>query len=593
MLLAIVALFALSGCGVPKSVSTGTRGPSATETGPPEETYCATPISYSSPSITITGAATYQAREIFTSGSGGLGAPGSPRPIRYAEVSVKDSSGNVVQCATTTGTGTFSFAMPNNGSTYTVFINSRSNNAELIASVLTAPQENKPYKISTSFNTTGNDGDTKSVGTINATATGEILGAAFNILDQLLNANIYLRSQVANCSSTYSGCIDFTVAPKVSAYWKAGLNPGVYLNSSSVLSYYVPGYSRLFILGGVNGNVNNMDTDHFDNSVILHEYGHFLEDQIFKSNSPGGSHNGNKIIDPRLAWSEGFGNFFQAAVRNDPTYIDTAGNSSGVTRFYFYLNLETAASNNDLPAAMGEGNFREFSVTRFLWDMLDNTIAETENGALDDITGAFKDIWASLTKLTNGLNDPTLVFRNIGDFHLSQVWLQDNNGGRDLASLRTIEQHQPDKRDYAQPIAPGSCADITLTPYNSMTDNGSFSTSDLLRNNDFYHLKVNSNLSNVNFKLITDDLDDIGPKADADFYIYNRNARFGNSSDWIGYSQSDPSPTLAQLDTEEINIGILPAGDYLINVNVYTGLSSVGGVFSYKILMNGSQLCPQ
>src|SRR6185295_15313242 len=104
-------------------------------------------------------------------------------------------------------------------------------------------------------------------------------------------------------------------------------------------------------------DTDNSDTDHFDNSVIIHEYGHFLEDNMFNSDSPGGSHNGDKVIDPRLAWSEGWGNFIQGAVRNVARYTDSLGNDDGTTRLIYDADMENAQIGNDTPNANGEGNF--------------------------------------------------------------------------------------------------------------------------------------------------------------------------------------------------------------------------------------------
>jgi hypothetical protein len=146
------------------------------------------------------------------------------------------------------------------------------------------------------------------LGTLTALATTEdgLLGGAFNILDQLHNANDFIRSKAGSCGSNFVGCPNFTVAPKVAVYWEPGFNPGSYFEGSSALSFYIPGFSRLFILGGVNGDINYSDTDHFDNSVIIHEFGHFLEDSMFVSDSPGGEHNGNRVIDFCFVWFEGF-----------------------------------------------------------------------------------------------------------------------------------------------------------------------------------------------------------------------------------------------------------------------------------------------
>src|SRR5690606_13846811 len=109
------------------------------------------------------------------------------------------------------------------------------------------------------------------------------------------------------------------------------------------------------------------DTDHFDDSIILHEYGHFLEDVYSKTNSPGGVHTGETILDPRLAWGEGWANYFQAAVTGNPVYRDTFGTSLGFSGVYFNENLESGTS--DTPNNPGEGNFREFAITRALWDI--------------------------------------------------------------------------------------------------------------------------------------------------------------------------------------------------------------------------------
>lgn len=566
--------FGVLGCGSSKSSTSTSSDPIAIIAGPPEAAYCSTTTSYSSP-ITISGQATYQARQ--HTGSG-LGGAGSAQPIRYAEIIVKDSAGNIAQCAETDASGNYSFQLPNNSQSYTIYVNSRAYNSNLKASVLDSPDSKLYYSISQSFTADGS----KTLSTINASVTGEILGGAFNILDQLAEANVYLKAQVNNCSGTYTGCVNVSVAPKVEAYWKKGINPGIYLNSSSVVSYYLPGYSRLFILGGVNGDTDNTDTDHFDNSVIIHEYGHFIEDNLFASNSPGGSHNGNKVIDPRLAWSEGFANFFQAAVLNNPAYQDTYGNSDGTTGFYFKVNLENVTT--DIPTAAGEGHFREFSITRLLWDAIDNTPTELVNSALDNVSSSFVDIWAALTKSDAGLNKTSLAFRNAGHFHL----YQDALSGTDFSNLRTMEYHAANTSYYAQYVTTGSTCSYSITPTSVTGDNGSFSTSDLLRNNDFYHLKITSSQS-VTLQLVYQDADASGNEADLDLYLYNSTARYGVSDDMVGKSENDPDGSTGSSEYESIST-TLGAGDYLINVKVYTG-GTLGTAANYTLKLNGSQLC--
>jgi len=69
----------------------------------------------------------------------------------------------------------------------------------------------------------------------------------------------------------------------------------------------------------VKGTVLN-DSDEYDDDIILHEFGHFVMHSLSTDSSPGGTHyiNGN-TQDTRLAWSEGWANFFSGLVRDaDP-----------------------------------------------------------------------------------------------------------------------------------------------------------------------------------------------------------------------------------------------------------------------------------
>ncbi len=568
---------------------------SPTYQGPPELNYCSGPLSYSD-SVTITGKGTYQSREPYyvSSSVGGLGAPGSPHPIRHAEVRVTNTNGDLIQCTETDETGSFRLQLPRGDGTFTLGIQARSFNSYVKASLLNAPEQNILYSLNTTVKANAN----QDIGTLNALATRDdgLLGGAFNILDQIHLANDFIRSKAANCSSVFSVCPNFTVTSKVSVYWQPGFNPGSYFGSTS-LSFYLPGYSRLFILGGLNGDVDNSDTDHFDNSVIIHEFGHFLEDTQFVSDSPGGEHNGNKVIDPRLAWSEGWGNFFQAAVRGDNYYIDTMGNTSGSTSFIFRIDLEPNGSSaaNDRPVFAGEGNFREFSVTRLLYDVNDSTSSDPNNDN-DSVNDDFVALWAGLVS-PNGFARSALEFRDIGALH--DVVQNILSPSHDWSSLRTVEKQGNNparfRQEYGQYVTTtaGGCNlnsnPYQISPYNSASDSGSFATSHLLRNNDFYHLKHNGGPLNLvlNYKTPS------GTEADLDLYLYNSSARYGVSDDIVAYSREEPATaTVGDIETESISLSSLPPGNYLINVMVYTGNSSVGSDTNYELLLGGINLCP-
>ncbi|MCB0413824.1 MAG: hypothetical protein KDD50_05795, partial [Bdellovibrionales bacterium] len=197
-----------------------------------EESYCSSPISYVS-GETITGKATFQARIVDTSASPteGLLGPGTAQAIKYAEIIVEDSQGNRVQCAETDSSGSFSFVVPQSVDSLKLRVMARANNSYIKTSVKVCPENESVYSLNTTFSTDGSS--TKDIGTVNASATGDLLGGAFNIYNQVLEANSYLRSKVSNCSSTYQGCTDFSVAPKSNIYWEKGFNPNLYFTSDS------------------------------------------------------------------------------------------------------------------------------------------------------------------------------------------------------------------------------------------------------------------------------------------------------------------------------------------------------------------------
>jgi hypothetical protein len=567
-----------------------------------EAAFCSTVTDYSG-GITVSGTASYTRRNPWGTagvGSGGLGGPlttsthpATVHPIRSAEIQVLDGGGNVIQCGTTNASGGFSLALPAGAGAYTISVNSRAFGAELKASVLDAPSSMKYYSLTASVTAT-----TSTSGlAMNATADGATLGGAFNILDQFYEANVYLRAQVASCSTTFSGCLDVNTSStvkKVIAYWMLGFNPNTYLGGSSTsgLSFYLPSEDSLYILGGIDGDTTTKDTDHFDNSIIIHEYGHFLEDAVGVTDSPGGSHDGNRIIDPRLAWSEGWGNFFQAAVLDSPLYRDTKGNDDGVTLYAFYVALESLSAY-DTPAAQGEGNFREFSVTRLLWDAID-TNGDTQNSATDNMSARFSDIWASFTSTTKGFGYAGYEFRSIGLLHL----IQQSFGQSNWSQLRTMERHDGNTSQYAQYVTTtcgaasfGGSYHYQLTPAVISGDNGSFSTSDRFYNNDFYHLKVTAS-GTYTIGLQFADADSSGVKADLDLYIYNASARYGVSADILGRSSNNNGGGSAATETESVAVSLSP-GDYLINVMAYTAVpSAVGGQAYYNVQINGSNLCP-
>jgi hypothetical protein len=508
---------------------------------------------------------------------------GEPNPIRHAEIRVTSSNGTILQCAETDQDGAFSFPVPHGGGDYLVSIASRSNNDKNTAYVLNNPTNNEFYAISQTVISTSNTTGIRLV----ASATGTMEGAAFNILDQIHKSQDYLRSQTAGCATTYSGCIPFTTAPIVYAYWMKGFNPGSYVGvAGSGISFYLNGKRELYILGGLNGNVDSADMDHFDNSVIIHEYAHFLEDQFGNPNSPGGSHNGNSVIDPRLAWGEGWANFFQGAVLSRALYRDTYGRigcttsqqQSTCTGHFFNepLNPEVGSNYNDKPVHEGEGNFREFSVARLLY--------RAASGPMN----AFAHIWAAFHG-ANSMRTANDSFKSIGRFHVIQNLLGTPSENSDWNSLRTAEMHRADLRDYASPLLiPGSSCSTPMTVRAVISSNPNITEIiDQFSNNDFYvysHPGGNLNVL-LEWTGVTD-------KADLDLFIYRPGYVYGNIRTVAAHSEAGNS---GPSGTEYLSRS-LPAGTYLINVKAYTGRdyypSSTTTNVTYTLKINGQLACP-
>ena len=105
------------------------------------------------------------------------------------------------------------------------------------------------------------------------------------------------------------------------------------------------------------------DTDEYDPHVILHEWGHYFEHRMSRTDSLGGLHSLNDRLDPRVAFSEAWGNALSAILLDDPTYRDSSGShqSSG-----FSFDLEAGQYANP-------GWFSEASIGAIIYDIFDET----------------------------------------------------------------------------------------------------------------------------------------------------------------------------------------------------------------------------
>ncbi len=627
----------LSACGAsfeasPESVVTKSEDP-----------YCGTAKTISGGTITVTGNAQFKSRKLTYSGSTWyLDYTFNTTAIAYAEIHVYDSSANLIQCGETDGSGNISVLIPSTANKqYILYVYSRASNNYYKVSVLNDINSNTPYNISKSFSS--GSGSSVSIGTLTAQADesldSSIAGGAFNIMNDVLKANNFLRAQTSS----------FTVAPKVTAYWKAGFNPNTYRGGSATsgISFYVPGTSSLYILGGINGNVKTSDTDHFDDSVVMHEYGHFLEDIYGESNSPGGSHNGNSIIDPRLAWSEGWANYIQAAIKTyiDSTdsskslYIDTYGykqSSSATSGFgqnvVFDMTADpTNASSYDNPGYAAEGMFREVSVSRTLYKTTSPTsVTYTYNGTSGkpSINIPFSYVWrvfsdgdSTTSPAQNGFHSSSVYFRSMGLFNyllntlITLHQADDSSTYSKLSSWTTMlgEEYQPTNNlEYGANLASGTCSDTTIQAVRNITTNKAVAcapigsstcssyayASNQLRSNDFYRYCYTGSNPNLTLTVTTAGSSTLNINVYSESYVYFEEifALAGQSSSSLLRSAS-----ISTTGTRTVSLSGLANGCYMVNIKVGTANSDgtdkstaqLASSWQYNLRNDGGQLCPQ
>jgi hypothetical protein len=293
-------------------------------------------------------------------------------PAREVTVQAIDAGNNSVLATTSTDdAGAYSVTVPANRN---LFIRAR---AEMVKTG-TAPTWNFTVRNNTNADALyALDGAAASSGTANSTRdlhapsgfgatsyTGERAAAPFAVLDTVFRAKQLILSAAPTAAF-----------PALSLFWSEDNRPTAgrfcpndgdigtssYIVFSGEQDDCTPPQTNnpdgIYILGDFSVG----DTDEFDESVLAHEFGHYVEDRFGRSDSIGGEHGGSSdFLDLRVAFGEGWGNAFSSMVRNDPIYRDSF---AGVTDD-FQVDVESDDTNN-------EGWFSEASVEEILWDLFD------------------------------------------------------------------------------------------------------------------------------------------------------------------------------------------------------------------------------
>ncbi len=304
------------------------------------------------------------------------------RPIRGATVQLIDAgTGNVLQTTTASATGDYVFANVNANSMVSIRVRAELKRTglprwdiEVRDNFLPGqsdfdippppPEGTRALYVldGANFDTGSVDVDrplTARSGWGGSSYTAARAAAPFAILDAIYSGIQLVLTADANA-----------VFPPMDAFWSVNNTLGGSFDVTAGLlptSFYSGGADSLYLLGDAN-----VDTEEFDDHVVMHEWGHYFEDNFSRSDSVGGPHTLGQSLDARLAFGEGWATAFAAMALDDPIYCDTAaiGSNGG-----FPLNTESGGFGV-------QGWFNEISVATLLYDLFDTDVDGTDTGSI-------------------------------------------------------------------------------------------------------------------------------------------------------------------------------------------------------------------
>lgn len=157
-------------------------------------------------------------------------------------------------------------------------------------------------------------------------------------------------------------------------------------------SHFASQENEIYVLG-----LAGADADEFDSHVIVHEWGHYFEENMSRSDSPGGPHGRGDVLDPRIAFGEAWGTAVAAMVLPETMYTDSLW--SGSTLYAWGYDAETVPNPTDDPTPNA---FSEKAVLRILYDLYDST----SDGSYDTVAvglGTVYDVLAGPQRQTDAL----------------------------------------------------------------------------------------------------------------------------------------------------------------------------------------------
>ena len=304
------------------------------------------------------------------------------RPIRQATVQLVDAgTGNVLDSTTADDNGAYAFSSVADGSNVRIRVlaelkrsGSPAWDVEVRDNVVDPADPNPPplasrpkYAIeSSNFTFTGTSvtrnltaetgwgGGTFNIGSY----TGPRAAAPFAVLDSIYSAMQLIMSVDATADFAPLDAF-WSVNNRLATCTLADTNGNGNFDECRdagelSASFYSSSIDSLFLLGDADG-----DTEEFDDHVIVHEWGHYFEDNFSRSDSIGGPHGIGDNIDARLAFGEGWATALSGIALENQLYCDTNFGGGG-----FGIGTEDGSYD-------ARGWYDEISVVRFIYDLWD------------------------------------------------------------------------------------------------------------------------------------------------------------------------------------------------------------------------------
>ncbi|QSQ18931.1 hypothetical protein JY651_26630 [Pyxidicoccus parkwayensis] len=312
-------------------------------------------------------------------------AQASERPVRSAVVQVRQGS-NVLATGSTDEQGNYQLNYtPSTCGTVTV--------------VALAKTTNPPIQVE---DNTDKDAIWAIGDTITATTTTKNLHATHGWTGTTYTASQRTAAPFAILDSMYTASKAFMAVrtvtfPPLKVNWSPNNVPqsGDKATGQISTSHYSFQENEIYILGRVG-----VDTDEYDSHVIVHEWGHYFESNLSRADSPGGPHSTGDVLDPRLAFGEGYGNGLAAMLLPESMYVDTLwGSTTSGPPLAFGFDAETPPTPTDDPSP---SVFSESSVMRILYDLYDSGANEGYDTVALGL-GPIYDVLVGPQKTTEGM----------------------------------------------------------------------------------------------------------------------------------------------------------------------------------------------